>query len=113
MCIRDSSKADLPKSPSSYLLQFHASWCPPCKQLTPRLIEVYNQNKSRNFDIYRIDIDKVKDLSQQYDVAAVPMLVGVVNEQTVVEEVGLSEKKEINRIFEIIEREIKKSKEKK
>ena len=39
------------------------------------------------------------------------MLVGVVNGNIVAEEVGLSEKHDIKRLFEIIEKETKKVKE--
>lgn len=41
------------------LLYYSASWCPPCKKLTPLLIDFYNKyHESKNFEIILISKDK-------------------------------------------------------
>ncbi|AEI15642.1 alkyl hydroperoxide reductase/ Thiol specific antioxidant/ Mal allergen [Flexistipes sinusarabici DSM 4947] len=41
------------------LVNFFASWCPPCKEETPEFIEVYNENKDK-FVIIGLSIDDSK-----------------------------------------------------
>ena len=33
------------------ILSFWAPWCPSCRELTPTLIEIYNENKDKGFTI--------------------------------------------------------------
>jgi thiol-disulfide isomerase/thioredoxin len=40
------------------LLDFWASWCPPCRAEMPRLVELYNTYKSKNFEIVGYSLDK-------------------------------------------------------
>lgn len=42
------------------LIDFWASWCGPCRQENPAIINVYNAYKGRNFDIVGISLDDEK-----------------------------------------------------
>ncbi len=52
---------------------FTASWCQPCKQLSPIMRELSSQNPSVGYQI--IDIDNNSHVAQQYGVRAVPTIV--------------------------------------
>jgi thioredoxin 1 len=56
------------------ILYFTASWCAPCKALSPVMDSLQGQI---NFD--KIDVDTNTDLSAQYGVRGVPSLVLVEN----------------------------------
>lgn len=43
------------------LLDFWASWCPPCRKENPNLVNAYQQNKDKNFTILAISLDENKD----------------------------------------------------
>ncbi len=40
------------------LLDFWASWCGPCKQEMPFLVELYSANKDRGFAVLGVNVDK-------------------------------------------------------
>lgn len=40
------------------LLYFSAHWCPPCRKFTPELVDFYNQNASKDFDLVFVSSDE-------------------------------------------------------
>lgn len=55
------------------LVDFFATWCGPCKMLAPILEEVAEERQDLN--IYKIDIDKNRDLAIGQEIEFVPTLV--------------------------------------
>ncbi len=39
------------------VINFFASWCPPCKTEIPGFVEVYNKHKSKGFELVGISLD--------------------------------------------------------
>ena len=72
------------------ILYFTASWCAPCKALSPIMDSLQGQI---NFD--KIDVDTNTDLSAQYGVRGVPSLVLVENGNEVSRLVGAQTKETI------------------
>ena len=65
---------DIINSETPTLLDFHATWCGPCKTLAPILDEVKNHFKS-NLNILKVDVDKNQALAAKYQVKGVPNLI--------------------------------------
>ncbi len=72
------------------IIYFTASWCAPCKALSPIMDSLQGQI---NFD--KIDVDTNTDLSVQYGVRGVPSLVLVENGNEVGRLVGAQTKETI------------------
>lgn len=43
------------------LLDFWASWCPPCRRENPNLIALYRQYHDKGFDIFAVSLDEERD----------------------------------------------------
>ncbi len=43
------------------LVDFWASWCGPCRQENPNNVKLYNDFKSKGFEIYGVSLDKTKE----------------------------------------------------
>ncbi|MBK5720397.1 AhpC/TSA family protein [Dysgonomonas sp. Marseille-P4677] len=54
----DASLADYAGKGNYVLVDFWASWCPPCRAEMPKLVEAYKLNKGKGFEIVGISLDK-------------------------------------------------------
>uniref|UniRef100_A0A0E0KEW1 protein-disulfide reductase n=1 Tax=Oryza punctata TaxID=4537 RepID=A0A0E0KEW1_ORYPU len=53
---------------STVALYFSASWCPPCRRFTPKLIEAYNElvSQGKNFEVVFVSGDKDQEAFDAY-----------------------------------------------
>ena len=73
------------------LIDFFASWCGPCKMLTPILEEV-EKEKNNDVEIYKVDVDQSFDLAKSYGVMSVPTLILFKNGAEAQRVIGLKSK---------------------
>lgn len=52
------------------VVDFYASWCNPCKMLSPILEKLDDNNE--NLDIYKINVDENSRLADELDINSVP-----------------------------------------
>lgn len=70
------------------IIDFYATWCPPCKVIEKNLIE-YDKVKPTNIIIYKVDIDQYMDIAKRYNVRSLPTLVYVKDGKVVGKEIGI------------------------
>ncbi|SEA41797.1 thioredoxin [Flavobacterium gillisiae] len=70
----NNSFDNLIKSEKPVLVDFHATWCGPCKVLGPILKEV-KDNLGDRISIIKIDVDKNQQIASQYQVRGVPTMI--------------------------------------
>ena len=56
------------------LVDFHASWCGPCKTMSPILEQVAAQHGGK-LRVVKIDVDRNAAVAQQYRVQSIPTLI--------------------------------------
>ncbi len=75
------------------LVDFYASWCPPCKMLAPILDKI--SNSRADFDIIKVNIDENQDIAMEYKIEVVPTMVIFKDGIAIRKIVGLVQEKEI------------------
>lgn len=72
---------DIIKSETPTLVDFHATWCGPCKALAPT-IEQLKKELGSTVRIIKIDVDKNQHVSQAFKIRSVPTLMLFKNGKT-------------------------------
>jgi thioredoxin 1 len=75
------------------LVDFNATWCPPCQALHPILEELASENQ--DIKIITVDIDDQDILAEQYEISSIPCLVVFKNGEEIARSVGMKNKKQI------------------
>ena len=65
---------ELIKSEKPTLVDFYATWCGPCKMMSP-LLEQVAAEMGDETKIIKVDIDKNRDAAVQYGIRSVPTLI--------------------------------------
>ena len=75
------------------LVDFFATWCGPCKMLSPVLEEVAQENP--NISVLKIDVDEVGELAARYGIQAIPTLMLFKDGQRVDTRMGYQNKNQL------------------
>lgn len=75
------------------LVDFFATWCPPCKALAPILEEFSNENN--NIKVLKVNVDENQELAIEYGVTLVPTLIFIENGEAKKRNSGIMDKNEL------------------
>ena len=75
------------------LVDFFATWCGPCKMLSPLLEEIAEENP--NVLVLKIDVDEVGVLAARYGIQSIPTLMLFKNGQRVETRIGYQNKNQL------------------
>ena len=75
------------------LVDFFATWCGPCKMLSPVLEEVANENPE--LSVLKIDVDEVGQLAARFGIQAIPTLMLFKNGQRIETRMGYQNKNQL------------------
>ena len=91
--INSAAEFDAAIKEGTVLVDFFATWCGPCKMLSPVLEEVANENP--NISILKIDVDEVGELAARYGIQAIPTLMLFKNGQRIETRMGYQNKNQL------------------
>ena len=76
------------------VMDFFATWCGPCKMLTP-IFESLSKEMSDKVDFAKIDIDRSLEVAQEYEIVSVPTMIIFKDGEAVDKMVGFLPKEHI------------------
>ena len=71
--IKDSAEFNNETAKGKVLVDFFATWCGPCKMLSPVLEKVASEHK--DLTVLKVDVDEVGDVATQYGIRSIPTLI--------------------------------------
>ena len=80
------------------LLDFWASWCGPCRMVSP-IVEEIAQERS-DIIVGKVNVDEEMELALEYGVSSIPTLVVLQDGETIAKSIGYSPKEEILSLLE-------------
>lgn len=72
------------------LVDFWASWCMPCKMLTPVIEELAEE--AEGYKVGKVSVDEEPELARQYNVMSIPTVLVFKGGQVVKQSVGVQPK---------------------
>lgn len=69
---RSNFENEVIKNNKVILVDFFATWCPPCKMLSP-VIEKIASSRAE-FDVAKVNIDENNDIAGKYNIEVVPTM---------------------------------------
>lgn len=86
-------KAEVLDSDKPCLVDFWASWCGPCRMLSPTVEEIANENS--NIKVCKINVDEEAELASKFGIMSIPTLIVFKNGQAVKQSAGVRPKEAI------------------
>nr|CAH7746475.1 unnamed protein product [Callosobruchus chinensis] len=63
------------------VVDFFATWCGPCKMISPKLEELAKEYS--NVIILKVDVDECEDVAMEYNISSMPTFVFIKNKSVV------------------------------
>lgn len=82
------------------LVDFWASWCGPCRMISPILDELAEENPDVKF--VKINVDEEPELANQFQVMSIPALFVLQNGQVVAQSLGVKPKAQLQALLDSI-----------
>ena len=79
--------AELLESEKLVIVDFWATWCGPCRMLSPILDEV-EEEMSEQIQVVKVNVDDADEIAAQYRIMSIPTLLFVKNGEIVDKTVG-------------------------
>ena len=86
------------KSEKPVLIDFWASWCGPCKMMSPVIGEIAEEF-GETIKVCKVNIDEERNLAAKYNVMSIPTFIALKNGKEVGRTIGVQEKEEITRML--------------
>ncbi len=90
---KDNFQKEVIQSDKPVLLDFWASWCGPCRMLSPVVDEIARERT--DIKVGKVNVDDERELAGAFEVMSIPTLVVVSGGKVVSSSVGVRPKRQI------------------
>ena len=91
---RENFEQEVLKSDKPVLIDFWASWCGPCRMLSPTISEIAEEYKDK-VKVGKVNVDEEEELAAMFGVSSIPLLVVMKDGKVVNSAVGVRPKAQI------------------
>lgn len=96
---QNNFEAEVVKSDKPVLLDFWASWCGPCRMLSP-IIEEIEKEYSGKIKVGKINVDEEGALAAQFGIASIPTVVIIKDGKLADTSIGFMQKDALVKMLE-------------
>ncbi len=95
----DNFKREVLESNKPVLVDFWASWCGPCRMVSP-IVDEISEEANGKFKVGKINVDEQPELASQFNVMSIPTLIVFKNGAPAKSTVGVRGKEDILAMLE-------------
>lgn len=81
------------------VVDFYATWCAPCRMLSP-LLEELSEEYAGRIDVYKVNVEEQEELSAQFEVQSIPTMLFISVTGKLQRTVGAMGKPQLSEAFE-------------
>jgi thioredoxin 1 len=90
---KENIQKEVLESEKPVLLDFWASWCGPCRMISPLVDEIARENTA--VKVGKVNVDEQQELARAFNIMSIPTLVVMKNGKVVNQSVGVRPKQQI------------------
>lgn len=94
----ENFESEVNNSEIPVLIDFLATWCGPCKMMTP-VVEELATEKEGTIKVCKVNVDDEPDLAQKFNIMSIPTFVAIKEGKVVGTSVGVQTKQQILELF--------------